>query len=59
MLHLVATKVPVAEWHGRFHDPALGDAILDPRIDNAYRPKLQGESRCRTDPPFTDADHLR
>jgi len=49
---LVATQVPVAEWHGRFPDPTLGDAILDRLIHNAYRLELQGESRRKTDSPL-------
>jgi DNA replication protein DnaC len=42
---LVATQVPVAEWHVRFPDPTIGDAILDRLVHNAYRLTLQGESR--------------
>jgi DNA replication protein DnaC len=34
---LVATQVPVTEWHARVPDPTLGDAILDRLIHNAYR----------------------
>jgi len=49
---LVATQVPVAEWHSRFPDPTLGDAILDRLIHNAYRLELQGESRRKTDSPL-------
>jgi DNA replication protein DnaC len=42
---LVATQVPVAEWHARFPDPTVGDAILDRLVHNAYRLTLKGESR--------------
>ena len=31
---LVATQVPVAEWHVRFPDPTIGDAILDRLVHN-------------------------
>ena len=41
---LVATQVPVEEWHARLPDPTLGDAILDRLIHNAYRLELRGES---------------
>ncbi len=44
---LVATQVPVTEWHARIPDPTLGDAILDRLVHNAYRLELQGESRRR------------
>jgi len=49
---LVATQVPVAEWHARFPDPTLGDAILDRLVHNAYRLALQGESRRKIDSPL-------
>jgi len=41
---LMATQVPVEDWHARFPDPTLGDAILDRLIHNAYRLELRGES---------------
>jgi len=49
---LVATQVPVAEWHVRFPDPTIGDAILDRLIHNAYRLNLEGESRRKIDSPL-------
>ena len=49
---LVATQVPVSEWHARFPDPTIGDAILDRLIHNAYRLNLQGESRRKADSPL-------
>jgi DNA replication protein DnaC len=49
---LVATQVPVSEWHARFPDPTIGDAILDRLIHNAYRLNLQGESRRKVDSPL-------
>jgi DNA replication protein DnaC len=41
---LVATQVPVEDWHARFPDPTLADAILDRLVHNAYRLELKGES---------------
>jgi DNA replication protein DnaC len=49
---MVATQVPVADWHARFPDPTIGDAILDRLIHNAYRLNLKGESRRKTDSPL-------
>ena len=46
---LVATQVPLAEWHARFPDPTIGDAILDRLVHNAYRLALTGESRRKID----------
>ena len=49
---MVATQVPVAEWHARFPDPTIGDAILDRLIHNAYRLDLLGESRRKVNSPL-------
>ena len=49
---LVATQVPVAEWHVRFPDPTIGDAILDRLVHNAYRLALKGDSRRKIDSPL-------
>ena len=46
---LLATQVPVAEWHARFPDPTIGDALLDRLVHNAYRLTLNGESRRKVD----------
>jgi DNA replication protein DnaC len=46
---LVATQVPVADWHARFPDPTIADAILDRLVHNAYRLALKGESRRKLD----------
>ncbi len=50
---MVATQVPVAEWHARFPDPTIGDAILDRLVHNAYRLNLKGESRRKVSSPLT------
>ncbi|MEA3376560.1 MAG: IS21-like element helper ATPase IstB [Chloroflexota bacterium] len=49
---LVATQVPVTDWHARFPDPTIGDAILDRLVHNAYRLELKGESRRKLDSPL-------
>jgi DNA replication protein DnaC len=45
---LVATQVPVAEYHARFPDATLADAILDRLVHNAHRLNLAGESQRKT-----------
>jgi len=50
---MVATQMPVAEWHARFPDPTIGDAILDRLVHNAYRLHLKGESRRKINSPLT------
>ena len=42
---LVSTQVLVSEYHGRFPDPTLADAILDRLVHNAHRLNLLGESQ--------------
>jgi DNA replication protein DnaC len=42
---LFASQVPVADWHARFPDPTLADALLDRTIHNAYRFSLLGDSQ--------------
>lgn len=44
---LIVSQVPVTDWHLRFPDPTLADAILDRTIHNAYRIPLLGESQRR------------
>ncbi len=50
---MLVTQVPVAEWHARFPDPTIGDAILDRLVHNAYRINLKGESRRKLNSPLT------
>ncbi len=42
---IIASQMPVANWHSRFPDPTLADAILDRCIHNAYRISMAGESQ--------------
>ena len=41
---LVASQLPVENWHKALADPTLADAILDRLIHNAHRIPLHGES---------------
>jgi DNA replication protein DnaC len=45
---LVASQIPVEEWHPRLGDPTLADAILDRLVHNAFRIHLKGESQRKT-----------
>lgn len=49
---LVATQIPVADWHARIPDPTLADAILDRLVHNAYRFELKGDSMRKTRSPL-------
>lgn len=42
---LIVSQVPVTDWHLRFPDPTLADAILDRTIHQAYRLSLLGDSQ--------------
>ena len=42
---IIASQVPVADWHARLPDPTIADAILDRTIHSAYRVPLEGDSQ--------------
>lgn len=42
---LIASQVPITDWHRRIPDPTLADAILDRLVHNAHRIELKGESQ--------------
>jgi DNA replication protein DnaC len=49
---LLATQVPVAEWHGRLGGQDAADGILDRFIHNAYRLDLKGDSQRKLRSPL-------
>lgn len=51
---LVATQVPVSEWHARIPDPTLADSVLDRLIHNAYRLNLSGDSMRKVHSPLNN-----
>jgi len=55
---MVATQIPVAEWHELFGNPTLADAIMDRIIHNAYRLELKGESMRKKKSSLTHSGHL-
>jgi DNA replication protein DnaC len=42
---IIISQVPISDWHARFPDPTLADAILDRTIHNAYKLTLLGDSQ--------------
>jgi len=42
---IISSQVPISDWHARFMDPTLADAILDRSFHNSYRVYLKGESQ--------------
>jgi DNA replication protein DnaC len=54
---LIATQVPVSEWHARIPDPTLADSVLDRLVHNAYRLNLSGDSLRKVHSPLKDSHH--
>ncbi|MBU6427456.1 MAG: IS21-like element helper ATPase IstB [Cyanobacteria bacterium REEB65] len=46
---VIASQVPPEEWHQSIGDPTLADAILDRIVHQAYKVKLTGASRRKTE----------
>ena len=46
---IVASQLPVADWHAAISDETIADAILDRLLHNAHRIDLSGESLRRND----------
>lgn len=42
---IIASQVPIPDWHARFPDPTLADAILDRISYSAYHLNLLGDSQ--------------
>lgn len=41
---IVATQLPIENWHDNIRDPTIADAILDRLIHNAHKINLKGQS---------------
>ena len=50
---LIATQIPVTDWHARIPDPTIADAILDRLVHQAHRLELKGESMRKTRTPLS------
>ena len=53
-----ATQLPVSEWHSRFADPTLADAIMDRVVHNAYRLELKGDTKRKEVKSLTESGHF-
>jgi DNA replication protein DnaC len=49
---LIATQIPVTDWHSQVPDPTLADSILDRLVHNAHRLQLKGESMRKLKSPL-------
>ena len=54
---ILATQIPMTEWHERMDDPTLADAVLDRIIHQAYRLELKGESMRKRKSTLTQTGH--
>lgn len=56
---IVASQLPIENWHGVFADPTVADAVLDRLVHSAYRLTLKGESMRKVQAASTCqiADH--
>ena len=45
---LIASQLPIKDWHGVIGDPNQADAICDRLLHNAHRILLKGSSMRRT-----------
>ena len=52
---IVATQLPIENWHDNIRDPTIADAILDRLIHSAHKINLKGESmrKLRSEAPKT------
>ena len=56
---ILATQIPIADWHDRLGNPTLSDAVMDRIIHNAYRLELKGESMRKRRSPLTHSGQNR
>ena len=46
---IVASQLPVADWHHLIADPSIADALLDRLVHRSVRIEQKGESMRRRD----------
>jgi len=54
---MLATQIPVSDWHDRLGNATLSDAVMDRIIHNAFRLELRGESMRKRRSPLTHSGH--
>lgn len=50
---LIASQLPIDNWHASLPDPTVADAILDRLVHSAYKIQLEGESMRKVIPART------
>lgn len=56
---IVASQVPVSQWHKIIGEPTIADAILDRLVHNAHRIDLKGDSMRKRHGALTKEDNSR
>jgi DNA replication protein DnaC len=51
---IVATQLPIENWHDTIGDPTIADAILDRLIHSAHKINLKGDSMRKIRSNLTD-----
>lgn len=54
---VIASQLPVDQWHKAIGDATLADAILDRLVHNAHKVKLKGESMRKAMSKMDEGDH--
>lgn len=54
---ILATQLPVMEWHQNIPDATIADAILDRLLHNAHRLELKGDSQRKNRSRLAQNDH--
>lgn len=52
---LVASQLPVSDWHVKLGDPDLADPVMDRLVHNAYRIDMEGDSQRKTRSPLANS----
>lgn len=52
------SQFPVPDWHSRFNDPTIADAVLDRIVNRSVRFNLQGDSLRRSLQPQPTKEHV-
>ena len=52
---IIASQVPIKEWHQLINNPTIADALLDRLVHNSHKIDLDGESQRKNN--LTPSDH--
>jgi DNA replication protein DnaC len=56
---IVASQLPVDQWHAYLGEPTLADAILDRLVHHSHRIELKGESMRKRPVTLTDRERIK